>query len=76
MSFLCTCCQGKVPCTADWRLEQVDDFAFDYFWTSTHANHIFPDRCSMLSLPCSPPQGALLADGSSPPFELGALLWP
>jgi hypothetical protein len=46
------------------------------FWTSTHANHIFPDRCSMLPLPCSPPQGALLADGLSPPFELGALLWP
>ena len=23
--------QAMFPCTADWRLEQVDDFAFDYF---------------------------------------------
>jgi hypothetical protein len=64
------------PCTADWRLEQVDNFAFDYFLDVNPRQPHFPDRCSMLPLACSPPQGALLADGLSPPFELGALLWP
>jgi hypothetical protein len=51
------------PCTADWRLEKVDDFAFGYFLEVNHTNHIFPDRSPMLPVPCSLLQAALLAAG-------------
>jgi hypothetical protein len=46
--------------------------SFDYFLDVNPAS-TFSLIVALCCRSCSPPQGPLLADGLSPPFELGAL---